>query len=169
MINLFEIKYILGDITKLEVDVIVNSANKELIRGSGVCGAIHKEAGIQLEKECLEIKNEKYPKGLPVGEAIITKAYNLPSKYVIHTVGPRKGKDDINLLKNCYSNSLKLADSLGLKSTAFPSISTGIYGVSHKEAKPLILEALKENQNLKNLEIINFIFLEEEVMNYYKN
>src|SRR3989338_7083671 len=117
-----DIKLILGDITKIPTDVIVNSANPSLMRGGGVCGAIHKAAGIELEKECLELKKSRGIDRLPIGEIIVTKAYNLPTKFVIHTVGPKNnGIDDINFLKKCYTNSIIKADELKANSISFPS------------------------------------------------
>ena len=119
------IKLVSGDITKIpEVDAIVNAANNYLEMGGGVCGAIFRAAGIELIKECKEIG------GCNTGEAVITKGYNLPNKYIIHTVGPRytNGENgEAEKLKSSYYESLKLAKKKGIRKIAFPSISTGIY------------------------------------------
>ncbi len=138
---------VLGDITKQQVDAIVNAANTKLLGGGGVDGAIHRAAGHELLEECRRIG------GCPTGEARITKGYGLPAKYVIHTVGPvwRGGKGGENeLLRNCYRNSMKLAEENGIRSIAFPSISTGAYGFPIDRAAPIAIKAV--NQSLKEIE-----------------
>lgn len=140
-----KISIIKGDITEQKVDAIVNAANKSLLGGGGVDGAIHRKAGQGLLEECKKIRKEKYPNGLPKGEAVATKAYNLDNvKIIIHTVGPIYEKEDIDLLKNCYINSLKIAETNKIKSIAFPAISTGVYGVPIELSAKIVKQVLDD-------------------------
>lgn len=135
------------DITKIKTDVIVNAANYTLMGGGGVDGAIHRAAGSQLEEECIKIRKKQFPDGLPTGEVVLTKGYNLPSKYIIHTVGPIYGAEnghEDELLASCYLKSLKLSKKNKLSSIAFPSISTGAFGFPVKQAVKIIAKTLAE-------------------------
>ena len=131
------VNVLVGDITIQRVEAIVNAANSSLLGGGGVDGAIHSAGGPRILEECREIRRSQFPGGLPTGEAVITSGGNLPAGYVIHTVGPIKGRNagrDAELLASCYRNSLALAVSHGLRSVAFPSISTGVFGYPREEA-----------------------------------
>ena len=119
-----------GDITRAETDAVVNAANSTLLGGGGVDGAIHRAAGKQLLAECRRLRETTLPDGLPAGQAVATDGYELPARWVIHTVGPvyAKTKDKSDILASCYRESLRVADEIGAASVAFPAISAGIYG-----------------------------------------
>ncbi|HCO36787.1 MAG TPA: O-acetyl-ADP-ribose deacetylase [Eubacterium sp.] len=162
------IKTVLGDITKIDyVDVIVNAANNSLLGGGGVDGAIHRVAGPDLLKECRTLH------GCETGEAKITKGYNLPCDYVIHTVGPiwRGGKDNEDqLLASCYYHSLKLAMEKGIKRIAFPSISTGVYGFPVKLAAHIAVNVVArfEQEFPKQIEEIYFVLFDRDTESAYE-
>lgn len=155
-----------GDITHLEVDAIVNAANNSLLGGGGVDGAIHRVAGKKLLEECKTLK------GCETGDAKITRAYNLPSKFVIHTVGPvwSENKSDCNfLLKSAYERSLKLAVENNARTIAFPNISTGIYNFPKEDAAEIAINTVKEFlENDKQLKKIIFVVFDDENYRIYK-
>lgn len=125
-----EVELVAGDITAERVDAIVNAANSSLLGGGGVDGAIHRRGGPAILEECRALRASRYGGGLPTGQAVATTAGDLPARWVIHTVGPvwAAGEDRSHLLRDCYANSLRVADELGATSVAFPLISAGVYG-----------------------------------------
>ena len=136
-----------GDLTAQAVDAIVNAANSSLLGGGGVDGAIHRAGGPAILEACREIRRTRYPQGLPTGEVVVTTGGDLPARHVIHTVGPVFGQhdgDEPRLLASCYRNALALAREQGLKTLAFPAISTGVFGYPPDEAARVVSRALGE-------------------------
>ncbi|MCB9286972.1 MAG: O-acetyl-ADP-ribose deacetylase [Lewinellaceae bacterium] len=165
-----KIKLARGDITKMEVDAVVNAANSSLMGGGGVDGAIHRAGGPAILEECKQIRAECGK--CPTGQAVITTAGNMPARKVIHTVGPIWGhhseKDSERLLADCYRNSLKLAEANGLKSVAFPNISTGVYGFPKDKAAKAAIQAVKEFLGSgSSIESVYFVCFDEENFHLY--
>jgi len=163
-----KIDVIRDDITKQQVDAVVNAANESLMGGGGVDGAIHRAAGFDLKEECKTLN------GCPTGQAKVTKGYHLPADYVIHTVGPVwKGgaRDEKELLASCYHESLKRADELNIKTIAFPNIRTGVYGFPKRKAAEIALKAVRdyESQSETDLEKLLFVCFDEENYGIYKD
>ncbi len=161
-----KIELVKGDITKLNVDAIVNAANNSLLGGGGVDGAIHRAAGPQLLEECRTLN------GCATGDAKITKGYNLPAKYVIHTVGPvwhgGNHRED-ELLESCYRRSLEVAVENGIKTIAFPSISTGAYRFPIERAAKIAYKTVKEFLNSHNqIEKVIFVLFSDYDFNVYR-
>ena len=158
------IKLQLGDITKIGVDAIVNAANSSLLGGGGVDGAIHRAGGRAILDECMKIVERQG--GCPTGEAVITTAGNMPARYVIHTVGPvwHGGmNDEDQLLANAYSNSLRLAVDNGVKTIAFPNISTGVYGFPKERAAKIAIETVRKFlEKDKSLHEVVFVCFDRE-------
>lgn len=160
-----KLEIIIADITTLKVDVIVNAANNSLLGGGGVDAAIHRVAGYQLLEECKKLN------GCNTGEAKLTKGYNLPAKYVIHTVGPiwRGGfNNESLLLSKCYKNSLKIVEEYNFKTIAFPSISTGVYRYPLEDATKIALsEILQFLDNNNTVEKIIICCFDQNTFNSY--
>lgn len=155
-----------GDITTQETDAIVNAANRTLLGGGGVDGAIHRAAGPELLAECRKLG------GCATGDAKITKGYRLKAKHVIHTVGPiyqAEGKRAPVLLASCYRRSLELASQYKLQSIAFPSISTGAFGYPLKEAAPIALKTVMEYlSHHPEIKLVRFVLFGKEAFQAYE-
>ena len=139
------VRVLVGDITREDVDAVVNAANSTLLGGGGVDGAIHDAGGPAILEECREIRRDLYPEGLPTGEAVATTGGLLRARFVIHTVGPvwgRHGGREAELLAACYRNSLRVAAEHSLASVAFPAISTGAYGYPREAAAAVSSSAI---------------------------
>ena len=155
-----------GDITKLSVDAIVNAANTSLLGGGGVDGAIHRAAGHGLLEECITLN------GCKTGQSKITKGYNLPAKFVIHTVGPiwyGGNKNERELLRSCYITALNLAKENGIKTIALPAISCGVYHFPLEEACKIAIDTVREFISKNNcFEKIIFIDINDAIIDIYK-
>ncbi|WP_353147850.1 O-acetyl-ADP-ribose deacetylase [Chryseobacterium sp.] len=163
-----KIKLIKGDITKIHADAIVNAANSSLLGGGGVDGAIHRAGGAQILEECRAIRNRQGQ--CNSGQAVATTAGNLPAQYVLHTVGPVWNSDEekcSKLLADCYRNSLQLAESLDVKSIAFPNISTGIYRFPKDLAAKIAIDEVRKFQS-DNIETIIFVCFDDENEKIYR-
>jgi len=155
-----------GDITKEEVDAIVNAANSSLMGGGGVDGAIHRAGGSELYNECKKLRNTLFPDGLPTSEAVATTAGRLNARYVIHVVGPvwyGGMKNEMKQLSDAYKNSLKIAKENNCKTVAFPAISTGIYkfpkNLAAKISSSSVKDFLEEDESIEK---VIFVFFRSE-------
>jgi len=162
-----------GDITDMDTDAIVNAANASLMGGGGVDGTIHRRGGPKILEECKCLRAREWPVGLPTGKAAMTTGGNLKAKYVIHTVGPiwhGGTQKEPELLTDAYRNSLKLAVSKGLKTIAFPSISTGAYGYPIEKASRIALATVKDFlEKEDNLDKVMFVLFSRDDLEVYKD
>jgi O-acetyl-ADP-ribose deacetylase (regulator of RNase III) len=151
-----------GDITEQAVDAIVNAANSGLMGGGGVDGAIHSRGGLAILEECRRVRAERYPDGLPTGQAVATTAGDLPARWVIHTVGPVYSAvaDAATLLASCHTESLRIADGLGAHTVAFPAISTGVFGYPVEEAARVAVAAVRGTDT--NVELVRFVLFGDD-------
>lgn len=151
-----------GDITKLPADVIVNAAKPSLMGGGGVDGAIHAAGGPQILEDCKRLRANRLPNGLGTGEAVVTRAGNLPADWVIHTVGPdrRIGQADPELLRSCYTRSLQAADRMSAESISFPLVSSGVYGWPTRDAVQQALTAFYLAET--NVKVIRLVVFDQQ-------
>jgi O-acetyl-ADP-ribose deacetylase (regulator of RNase III) len=141
------IRLVQGDITEEAVDAVVNAANSSLLGGGGVDGAIHRRGGPEILAECRALRESRYGRGLPTGQAVATTAGRLPARWVIHTVGPvyARSEDRSGLLASCYRESLKVAAELGAATVAFPAVSAGIYGWPVEDAARIAVGTVRDS------------------------
>lgn len=158
-----------GDITEQEVDAIVNAASSSLMGGGGVDGAIHRKGGPGILEECKRIRETELLAGLPTGRAVATTAGDLPARWVIHTVGPvhARSDDPPRELASCHTESLRVADQLGVRTLAFPAISTGVYGYPVDEAASVAVTAVREADTA--VQEIRFILFDEETYRAFEH
>jgi O-acetyl-ADP-ribose deacetylase (regulator of RNase III) len=154
----------LGDITAQHVDAVVNAANRSLMGGGGVDGAIHRRGGPAILAECREIRRRRFPDGLPPGEAVATTAGDLPARWVIHTVGPMfsRSEDRSDVLASCHTSSLRVADEIGARTVAFPAISTGVYGYPVELAAPVAVGAVRDADT--TVELVRFVLFDRTAL-----
>jgi O-acetyl-ADP-ribose deacetylase (regulator of RNase III) len=157
------IRLVQGDITREEVDAVVNAANSSLLGGGGVDGAVHRRGGPEILEECRRLRASHYGRGLPTGQAVATTAGRLPARWVIHTVGPvyAKSEDRSALLASCYRESLRVAAELGAATVAFPAVSAGIYGWPLDDAARIAVGTVRETSG--PVEEVRFVLFTADV------
>ncbi|AJW79774.1 O-acetyl-ADP-ribose deacetylase [Clavibacter michiganensis] len=158
-----------GDITRQDVDAIVNAANSSLLGGGGVDGAIHRAAGPELLAACRRIRSEELPDGLPAGDAVGTPGFRLPARHVIHTVGPvwSRSEDRTAVLASAYRRSIEVAASLGLRSVALPAVSAGVYGWPVDDAARVAVAAVREALAVgagDGIQLVRFVLFSDQVL-----
>lgn len=158
-----------GDITTQDADAIVNAANSSLLGGGGVDGAIHAAAGPRLLAACRQLRATTLPDGLPVGDAVATEGFDLPARWVIHTVGPNahRGQTDPALLASCFTRSLDVAAQLGARTVAFPAVSAGVYGWDADDVARIVLEAVG-NHPAPGIEEVRFVLFSPRLLDAFE-
>ncbi|WP_454043635.1 O-acetyl-ADP-ribose deacetylase [Cellulosimicrobium sp. Marseille-Q8652] len=161
-----------GDITRVATDVVVNAANSNLLGGGGVDGAIHAAAGPRLLEACRRVRKTSHRDGLPVGDAVATDAFDLPSRWVVHTVGPNRhrGQTDPALLASCFTRSLDVAADLGARSVAFPAVSAGVYGWDPDVVATVAVDAVRgwRPQDQGSVEEVRFVLFSDTLLDAFR-
>ncbi len=154
-----------GDITTETTDAIVNAANSSLLGGGGADGATHRAAGPELLAACRELRRTTLPDGLPVGDAVATPAFDLPSRWVIHTVGPNRhaGETDPQLLASCFTRALDVATELGARTVSFPAVSAGVYGWDADEVARIALAATRAHP-AEGIDEVRFVLFSQRLL-----
>jgi O-acetyl-ADP-ribose deacetylase (regulator of RNase III) len=173
------IEIVEGDITGRPVDAVVNAANSSLLGGGGVDGAIHRAAGPELLAACRELRATTLQDGLPAGAAVATPGFRLPARWVIHTVGPNRhaGQTNPALLASCFSESLRIADTLGVRSLAFPAVSAGVYGWDARQVAKIALDAVRSyavksyaaRPDEGHVELVEFVLFSPETVAVFRS
>lgn len=164
----------LGDITTVEVDAIVNAANSSLLGGGGVDGAIHRAAGPGLLAACKELRRSTLRNGLAVGDAVVTEAYRLPARWVVHTVGPNRhaGETDPELLASCFRRSLDVASDVHAKSVAFPAVSAGVFGWDAAEVARIAVATVREwtqaTHDHAGIQHVRFVLFNDDLLQAFE-
>ena len=158
-----------ADITTQTTDAIVNAANASLLGGGGVDGAIHAAAGPKLLEACRRVRRTTWPAGLPVGEAVATEAFDLPCRWVIHTVGPNahRGQTDPALLESCFTRSLDVATELGARSIAFPAVSAGVYGWEASDVARIAVASVRAHPK-PGIQLVRFVLFGDVLLRAFK-
>ncbi|MGH3780691.1 MAG: O-acetyl-ADP-ribose deacetylase [Pseudonocardiaceae bacterium] len=163
-----QITLVRGDITEQHVDAVINAANNSLLGGGGVDGAIHRRGGPTILAECRKLRADRYPDGLPTGQAVATTAGELPARWVIHTVGPvyTESEDRSELLASCYRESLRVADELGAQTVALPAVSAGVYGWPLDDAARIALTTVQNTPT--RVREARFVLFSDEVLKAFR-
>ncbi|NMB75322.1 MAG: O-acetyl-ADP-ribose deacetylase [Myxococcales bacterium] len=163
-----KIEIVQGDITAQDTDAIVNAANRSLLGGGGVDGAIHRAGGPEILKECKRLRAERYPDGLPTGQAVATGGGRLRARWVIHTVGPvyARSADPAGELSSCHREALRVADEVAARSLAFPAISTGAYGYPIEEAAEVALSSVRAAAT--KVALVRFVLFGDEALDAFR-